>query len=59
MPTIYETASVVRVWLDIEIDPECPVFARLARLDENSSPDELGNDSNFWEPVTRISENPY
>jgi hypothetical protein len=59
MQSIYKGASVVRAWLDVEIDPKCPAFARLARLHQQNSPDELGNDSKFWDPVTRISSNHY
>ncbi|CAM6000725.1 unnamed protein product [Sphagnum balticum] len=59
MQAIYQGASVVRAWLDIEIDPECPAFARFARLDQESTEDELSNNVEFWEPVTRISKDPY
>lgn len=56
---IYEGASVVRAWLNLEIDPRCLAFVRFARFDENSSPEELGNDREFWEPVACVSRNPY
>lgn len=59
MRYIYEGASVVRAWLNLEIDPGCPAFVRFAQFDENTSPEELGNDREFWDPVASVSENPY
>jgi hypothetical protein len=59
MPTIYEKAATVRIWLDLEIDPASPAFAKLASLHDQSSPDDLGDDPQFWAPVWDIRKNRY
>lgn len=59
MRTIYEKAATVRTWLDHEIDPTNPPFAKLVLLNEHSSPADLGHDPQFWESVWDIWKNQY
>jgi hypothetical protein len=49
----------VTTWLDESIDPSSPPFQKLASLNENSTPEDLGDDYRLRLPVTKIAENPY
>ena len=59
MRDIYGGASVVHSWLNVEIDPNCPAFLRFAQLSEKSTPSQLGNDTDFWEPVAVVGKDSY
>ncbi|KAK3390294.1 heterokaryon incompatibility protein-domain-containing protein [Podospora didyma] len=52
METIYKSAHMVRVWLDVDIDGENPAVKRLASFPvANASADDLGDEPEFWLPL--------
>ncbi|MCJ1391307.1 hypothetical protein MMC18_004170 [Xylographa bjoerkii] len=59
MNRIFKGASCVRIWLDMELDPENDAISRLKLLGNATETDALGNDPHFWIPVSEIFENPY
>ncbi|KAI9781999.1 MAG: hypothetical protein M1839_005592 [Geoglossum umbratile] len=59
MRRIYRNAKMVRVWLDLDIDPECPAMAKLQTFNDQSTDEDLGTDALFWEPLSVVFKNPY
>jgi hypothetical protein len=59
MRSIYANASVVRSWLDHEIDQGNPAFVRLHSLPEDASVQDLDEDAAFWAPVGEVFANEY
>jgi hypothetical protein len=59
MRSIYANASIVRSWLNQEIDPSNPAFVRLHSLSEDSSVEDLGEDAEFWAPLGEVFANEY
>ena len=62
MRTIYSNASVVDVWLDLEIDMQTPAFTKLSTRGSTSSGDAadgLGDDPDFWKPLEPLFSQRY
>ena len=74
MGTIYRRARIVRVWLDVEVDPRCKAMRMASRL-MGPSTEGIFQASHhrelrctvslddfgpeFWEPLRRVFESPY
>ena len=52
MRRIYLNAKTVRIWLDVEIDPNCAAMIKLQCLNDQSSVNDLGDEPSFWEPLS-------
>lgn len=59
MSKIYCSASLIRVWIDVEVNINDPAFKKLLGLTKESSGDDLGEDSLFWYPVRDMLTLPY
>lgn len=59
MRSIYANATVVRSWLDLEVDPGNPAFFRLRSLSEDADVKDLGDDADFWTPVKEVLTHGY
>ena len=59
MRSIYETAAVVRSWIDLEIDLQSPAFLKLHSLSDDAAVKDLGNDATLWSPVREVLTNEY
>jgi Heterokaryon incompatibility protein (HET) len=59
MKKIYHSAQAVRVWLDLDVDPNTPVFVNLAALNSESTHMDLGLQPDFWDPICTIFHNEY
>ncbi|OCL14971.1 HET-domain-containing protein, partial [Glonium stellatum] len=59
MRDIYSNAATVRVWIDEEIDANSPAFRALPALNENSKPEDLGEDPDWWTPIAKIFNSSY
>jgi hypothetical protein len=59
MRSIYANASVVRSWIDHEIDLCNQAFVRLHSLFEDSTVEDLGEDAEFWALVGEVLVNEY
>lgn len=57
MRTIYAKATLVRVWLDLEIDLQLPAFSKLSTF--GSTADGLGKHPDFWNPLEPLFSHPY
>jgi Heterokaryon incompatibility protein (HET) len=62
MRTIYSKASLVRVWIGLDIDMHAPAFAKLSNFGSTTSShavDDLGNDPDFWSPLEPLFSHRY
>lgn len=59
MRKIYQNAATVYIWLDVELDLNCPALRKLLTFDDNSIDGDLGTDATFWEPLYPLFKNPY
>lgn len=59
MKVIYSRASVVRVWIDIDIKSDSYMLAKLSELTSESTPEDLGDDCQIWTPMKDLFQNPY
>jgi hypothetical protein len=59
MRKIYQNAATVYIWLDVELDLNCPALRKLLTFDDNSIDGDLGTDATFWEPLNPVFKNPY
>ena len=59
MRRIYRNAITVRIWLDVDIDPESSTMIRLRILNDQSTEKDLGDRPSFWEPLCAVFKNPY
>jgi Heterokaryon incompatibility protein (HET) len=62
MRNIYANATLVRVWIDIEIDMRTPAFANLSTFGSTTSRDAangLGKHPDFWNPLEPLFSHRY
>lgn len=59
MRKIYMSAKLVRIWLDVEIDPTCAAMIKLQNLNDQSTEEDLGDDPSFWEPLCPVFKDHY
>jgi Heterokaryon incompatibility protein (HET) len=62
MRTIYSNASLVCVWIDLEIDIQLPAFTKLSTFGSTTSRDTddgLGKDPDFWNPLEPLFSHRY
>ena len=59
MRRIYANAKLVRIWLDVEIDPTCAPMLQLQNLNDQSTEKDLGDDPSFWEPLCAVFKDHY
>jgi hypothetical protein len=59
MRKIYLNAKMVRVWIDVDVDPSCSAMIKLQNLNDQSTEKDLGDDPSFWEPLCAIFKDHY
>lgn len=59
MRKIYLTAKLVRIWLDVDIDPSCAAMVKLQHFNDQSTEKDLGDDPSFWEPLCAVFKDKY
>jgi Heterokaryon incompatibility protein (HET) len=59
MRSIYAAASVVRTWIDLDIDCASAAFFCLHSLSDDASVRDLGEDPELWGPVGKVLANEY
>ena len=59
MRDIYTAATVVRSWIDLNIDFSAAPFSRLHALSDNAVVNDLGEDPEFWDPIGEVLGNEY
>jgi hypothetical protein len=59
MKEIYSRSKTVRVWIDVELQPESPAVRKLLTLRLRGSVDQLGDDPGFWKELLPLLQNPY
>lgn len=59
MKEIYSRSKIVRVWINVNLDPETPSVQKLLTLQTRATSDQLGDDPECWTQLLPLLQNPY